>query len=596
VWGYFLKQNYCCDVNNSLIGKKIELYGWVQIKREHGRVIFIDLRDRSGIVQLVFNEQYSKGSFRDAEELKPEWVIRVRGEVRQRENPNPDIPTGNLEVFVDEVEVLNGSKTPPIGVIKQDDVSEGLRLRYRYIDLRRMEMKNNILMRHRITTTIRQYLNNGGFIDIETPFLTKSTPEGARDFLVPSRLNPGRFYALPQSPQIFKQLLMVSGFERYYQIVKCFRDEDLRADRQPEFTQIDIEASFINEEDIYGLVDGMFSSIVEGCYGKTLQVPVGRMTHDESMELYGTDRPDLRYDLRIVNLEGLSSLRPKEFILSALKENKHLYGIIVSDSGRITRKILDGFSSLSKKEGMDMFTWLRSEGDTVSGPMAKLFEREVMKSESIRMHISAGDRSLVLLSALSAKKQVLAFLGSIRKELAETLSLINREKLEFCWITDFPLFEWGEEEDKIVSVHHPFTAPQKNDNEAAVSLIKKIEAEPLKIKSRSYDYILNGVELGGGSIRIHDTDVQKAIFSALGLTKADTEKKFGFLLEALQYGAPPHGGIAFGLDRIVMMLQGAQSIRDVIAFPKTTSGTSPLSGAPDRVSAGQLAELGLKEH
>jgi aspartyl-tRNA synthetase len=553
----------------------------VQIKREHGGVVFVDLRDRTGIVQLVFSEQHSSECFKKVSELKQEYVISARGEVRKRENPNPELETGNFEVWVDEYTVLNGAKTPPIGVIKQSGVSEELRLKYRYIDLRRAKMKENILMRHRIVNSIRGYLNEMGYIDIETPFLTKSTPEGARDFLVPSRLNPARFYALPQSPQIFKQLLMVAGFEKYYQIVRCFRDEDLRADRQPEFTQIDIEASFIEEEDIYRLVDGMFVRILHDCYGIALEPPVKRLPYDTVMERYGTDRPDLRYELEIRDLFSFQKLNPKEFIREGFERGKRLYGLRVDKTEGVTRKTLDSFTDFAKKNGADLFTWLRYVKGEESGPMMKLF------GSSIREAIEKeGKNDFILLAAFGLRKAVLPALGWIRQEIARILGLTENDHFAFCWITDFPLFEWSDEENKIVSVHHPFTSPKEEDVEA-------LEKDPFSAKSKSYDFVLNGIELGGGSIRIHRNEVQKRVFSVLGLEDDEIRKKFGFLLEALQYGAPPHGGIAFGLDRIVMMLQKEESIRDVIPFPKTASGTCPLTGAPDAVSTTQLSELGI---
>ncbi len=589
-----LKKHNCLDIGEGLVGKTVELYGWVQIKREHGGVVFVDLRDRSGIVQLVFNERYNKKCFADAAAFKPEFVLCAEGEVRQRENPNPNLPTGDFEVWVNRVSILNESKTPPIAVVKQEEVSEEIRLRYRYIDLRRSRMSRNIIMRHRIAASIRKYLNEGGFIDIETPFLTKSTPEGARDFLVPSRLNRGKFYALPQSPQIFKQLLMVAGFEKYYQIVKCFRDEDLRADRQPEFTQVDIEASFVSEEDIYTLIDGMFAAVLKECYGMNLDLPIVHHTYDEAMEQYGTDRPDLRIEQKITDLGWLRDAKVKKFITAGLKGNERLYGIVFPLSDAVTRKLLDGYAQKSRDEGLSMFSWMKETGGSFSGPMMKLFDEEPRDSFMNRLNETKGGTPRIVLAAMGEKRSVLSFLGSIRQELAEKLSLIDNQRMEFCWITDFPLFEWSEDEKKIVSVHHPFTAPRLRENEDTASLLNRMRENPYSFTSRSYDLVLNGVELGGGSIRIHTAAVQETVFSILGLQKQEVQKKFGFLIEALAYGAPPHGGIAFGLDRIVMVLQGEESIRSVIAFPKTTSGVSPLSGAPDSVSPEQLAELGIR--
>jgi aspartyl-tRNA synthetase len=528
-----------------------------------------------------------------ASQLRSEYVIRAVGEIRKREQPNKNIPTGDLEVWVDEVSILNESKTPPIGVVKQE-ISEELRLRYRYIDLRRAEMQENILKRHAITLSVHNYLSDLGFINIETPFLTKSTPEGARDFLVPSRLNKGRFYALPQSPQIFKQLLMISGFERYYQIVRCFRDEDFRADRQPEFTQIDIEASFIDEDYIFALIDGLFKTVLEQCYKKTLNIPLKRLSYEEAMAQYGTDRPDLRFDLKIQDLGVLELGKPEEFLRQWFEKGQKLFGIVLPFSDKITRKLLDGYSEQAKVEGSGIFTWLRFTDGVASGPLSKLFSSDISGATG---RLCAGGNSATknsfVLAALGKKRKVLPFLGRVRMEVGNLLGLVSGDSLEFCWITDFPLFEWSDDEGKIVSVHHPFTSPRAEPEESVEALIDRVKRDPYAVRSRSYDVVLNGIELGGGSIRIHKPDLQRAIFSVLGLGKEEVDRKFGFLLEALECGAPPHGGIALGLDRIVMMLQGMSSIRDVIPFPKTTSGTDLFSGAPDIVSEQQLAELGL---
>ena len=544
--------------------------------------MFVDLRDRSGIVQLVFNERFNEQVFHEAGTIKPEYVIKAFGEVRRRENPNPNIPTGNYEVWVRQVSVLNDSKTPPISVIKDRELSEELRLRYRYIDLRREKMRDNIIKRHEIVSTVRDYLNMSGYIEIETPYLTKSTPEGARDFLVPSRLNRGKFYALPQSPQLFKQLLMISGFEKYYQIVRCFRDEDLRADRQPEFTQIDIEASFIEEEDIFQLIDSMFKRVLEECYNKTTTIPIKKMNYETALELYGSDKPDLRVNNRIENLDLFLNLDPKEFIREGMNKGKQWHGIFFPSSDTITRKLLDNYSSLAKNQDIGLFTWMRHISGSTTGPLPKLFQKEMSEV----MHRLTKQESYLLLAAFGQKANVLLFLGKVLTEVARLLDLVDDKRLEFCWITDFPLFEWSAELNRIVSVHHPFTSPKADQ-------IDRILADPLNIRSRSYDLILNGQELGGGSIRIHQTEVQEKVFKALGLSEEETKKKFGFFIDALEYGAPPHGGIALGLDRIVMMLQGESSIREVIAFPKTTSGSSPLTGAPDHVSEEQLKELGI---
>ena len=585
-----LKNFYSTDVNDKLVSKKVELSGWVQVKREHGGIIFIDLRDRTGIVQLVFDQNINIDLFNLANELKPEYVIKVKGKIRVRENPNPNIPTGNYEVLVSKLEVLNESKSLPIQVIKQTEDSEEIRLKYRYIDLRRERMKNNIIIRHKIVSEIRNFFNDKGFLDIETPFLTKSTPEGARDFLVPSRLNRGRFYALPQSPQIFKQLLMISGFEKYYQIVRCFRDEDLRADRQPEFTQLDIEMSFIKEEDIYLHIDEMFRTILNNVYQKELNLPLPQMKYDIAMEKYGTDRPDLRFDLQLNDItELVKNSDVKPFILDGINEGKKFYAIKSSLSEKITRKFLDSYSNEAKNIGCDIFTWAKISDNgnkNISGPFGKLFENPDDIFKIVSMIGDNKEKSYILFGCYGEKSKVQEFLGNLRLSLGNVLNLISEKDLKFCWITDFPMFEWSEDEGKVVSVHHPFTSPKGDINE--------IDEENIyNFKSRSYDLVLNGIELGGGSIRIHRPEVQHKVFSILGLKEGEIEQKFGFLIKALEYGAPPHGGIAFGLDRIVMMLQGETSIREVIPFPKTASGLCPLTGAPDFISERQLSELGL---
>lgn len=542
----------------------------------------MDLRDRTGIVQLAFSKDKNPESFDLASRLRPEYVIEAEGTIRIREVPNPRIPTGKYEVWVEKIEVLNESEPIPIGVFKHEESSEETRLKYRYLDLRRERMKNNILMRHRIVQSIREYFNDEGFLDIETPFLTKSTPEGARDFLVPSRLNHGRFYALPQSPQIFKQILMISGFEKYYQIVRCFRDEDLRADRQPEFTQVDVEVSFTDENYIQDLIEGMFCHILEKCYGRFLKRPFPRLKYEEAMERFGSDRPDLRFGYEIVKLTDFKNAFVSDFIRSSISGGKDLYGLMIDEPDKISRKTLDAWIEKTKNENAGIFLWMRKKPGGLSGPLSKHTEN----IESA-IGIPQSRNNWVLIAILGEKTKVLPLLGFLRAEIARMLKKVDENSLSFCWVTEFPLFEYSEEEKKIVSVHHPFTSPLE-------SQIDILEKEPLKVKARSYDVVLNGVELGGGSIRIYRRDIQEKIFRILNLKEEEINEKFGFFLEALKYGAPPHGGIALGLDRIVMMLQGEDSIRDVIPFPKTTSGTCLMSGAPDFVNESQLKELGIK--
>lgn len=569
-------------------GTVVKLAGWVQRRRDHGGLIFVDLRDRSGIVQVVFNpESIDAEGFALAESLRSEYVVAVKGAVVRRMPgmENPAIATGEIEVVAQELEVLNIAATPPFPIDRRVDVDESLRLRYRYLDLRRPELQENIALRHRVTQTIRTYLDEQGFFEIETPMLTRSTPEGARDYLVPSRVNPGSFFALPQSPQLFKQLLMVAGYERYFQIARCFRDEDLRADRQPEFTQLDLEMSFVDEEDIFALIEGLIVRLFKEAKGIDVPVPFARIPYDEALDRYGSDKPDLRFDLPLVDVSQVVAGSGFRVFAQAVESGGVVKGINAGQgAGGWPRREIDQLGDFAQKHGAKGLAWIVYGRSEPRSPIAKFLSEEELAAVGEAMGASEGD---LLLFVADKKELANDVLGRLRRLLGEKLGLIPEGVYSFGWIVDWPLLEWDEEAKRFQAMHHPFTSPRSQD-------IDLLETAPEKAKARAYDLVLNGFELGGGSIRIHQRDVQARLFRALGIDDQAAEEKFGFLLEAFRYGAPPHGGIALGLDRLVMLMAGGDSLRDVIAFPKTQRAMCLMTEAPAPVEEEQLQELHLR--
>lgn len=582
------RTTYCGLVTESLLDQEVTLKGWVHNRRDLGGLIFVDLRDREGYVQIVFNPDFSEEALKTAETVRSEYVVEVKGLVKKRDpqTVNHKIATGQVEVQVSEINIINKSETPPFAINEENqNVDENIRLKYRYLDLRRQELAQTFKMRHQTTRSIRQYLDKEGFFDIETPVLTKSTPEGARDYLVPSRVHDGEFYALPQSPQIFKQLLMISGFDKYYQIVKCFRDEDLRADRQPEFTQVDIEMSFVDQEDVMDMGEEMLQNVVKDVKHAEIPRPFPRMTYNEAMERYGSDKPDTRFEMELINVSELGEEMDFKVFKDAVNNDGQVKAIVAKGAAdQYTRKDIDALTEFVNIYGAKGLAWVKVVDDGLSGPIARFFETTHIEKLQSLTNAESGD--LVLFVA--DKPNVVAqSLGALRLKLARELDLIDESKLNFLWVTDWPLLEYDEDLKRYTAAHHPFTAPKQED-------IEKLDSEPENAQANAYDVVLNGYELGGGSIRIHNGELQAKMFEVLGFTEEQAQEQFGFLLDAFKYGAPPHGGIALGLDRLVMLLTGRTNLRDTIAFPKTASATCLLTDAPSEVSENQLEELSLR--
>ncbi|WP_404329382.1 aspartate--tRNA ligase [Mesobacillus maritimus] len=582
----FGRSYFCGEVTEQAIGESVTLKGWVQKRRDLGGLIFIDLRDRTGIVQIVFNPDVSKEALAIADKVRSEYVLSITGKVVERAEGtvNENLKTGKVEVVAEDITIINEAKTPPFTIADKTDVSEDLRLKYRYLDMRRPVMAETLKMRHQTTKSIREYLDSEGFLDVETPILTKSTPEGARDYLVPSRVHPGEFYALPQSPQIFKQLLMVGGVERYYQIARCFRDEDLRADRQPEFTQIDIETSFMSQEDILSLAEQMMQKVMKEVKGLEVEVPFNRMSYDDAMSRFGSDKPDTRFGLELVDLSEAVKDAGFKVFTAAVENGGQVKAINVKGAAsRYSRKDIDGLTEFVAIYGAKGLAWLKAEDEGLKGPISKFLNDEVQEAIKSLLQAETGD---LILFVADKKKVVADALGALRLKLGKELELIDESKFNFLWITDWPLLEYDEEEGRYYAAHHPFTMPVRED-------LSLLDTDPSRVRAQAYDLVLNGYELGGGSLRIFEREIQEKMFEVLGFTKEQANEQFGFLMEAFEYGTPPHGGIALGLDRMVMLLAGRTNLRDTIAFPKTASASCLLTNAPGEVSEQQLDELNL---
>ena len=586
----FKRTCMCGEVTEEYIGKEVVINGWVAKARDLGGLIFCDVRDKKGIVQVVFNEDVPADVLEKAGTLRSEFVVGVKGTVRQRESINPDIPTGKVEILASDLEIYSKADTPPIYIKDDDNVDDNLRLRYRYLDLRKKTMQDNLTFRHKVAKIARDYFDENGFTEVETPMLIKPTPEGARDYLVPSRIHHGHFYALPQSPQMFKQLLMVGGTDRYMQIVKCFRDEDLRADRQPEFTQIDLEMSFVDEEDIQTVQEGFIKRVMKELKGIDVQTPFPRLTWDEAMERYGSDKPDTRFGFELKKLDALfeegGALAGTEFKVfnDCLAAGGNIRGICIEGGAApYTRKKIDKLTEKIRSYGAKGLVWIKKDNGAFTSSVNKFFDESQLGA--IAEVFDAKDGDMILIVSDKAKVTYDA-LGFLRRHIAGEMGLLDDNQFNYLWVVDFPLYEYSEEEDRYVAMHHPFTSPKLED-------LDILESDPRKVKARAYDIVLNGVELGGGSIRIHDRDLQERMFKVLGLGEEEIQEKFGFLVEAFKYGAPPHGGLAYGLDRLVMLLTGQPSIREVIAFPKNQAAMCMVSGAPGPAGTDQLEELGL---